>query len=75
MATSGVVRTVGGLGDGQGALGQRPGLGRLAQVLQDSGEGVQPDGDVGVAGPVRRGRDGLRDRTCCRPRPHWLAGE
>ena len=48
----GVVRAVGGLVDGQGAFLQRPGLRRLAQVLQDLGQVVQAGGDVGVVRAV-----------------------
>ena len=48
----GVVGTVGGLGDGQGPFGQRPGLGQLPQVLQDGGEVAQAGGDGGVVGAV-----------------------
>ena len=52
VATSGWSGAVGGLGDGQGAFLQRPGLRRLAQVLQDQGQVVQADGDVGVVRAV-----------------------
>ena len=47
-----MVGSVGGLVDGHGAFGQRPGLLLLAQVLQDGGEVGQADGDVGVVGSV-----------------------
>jgi hypothetical protein len=47
-----MVGAVGGLGDGQGPFGQRPGPGQLPQVLQDEGEAVQAGGDVGVVGAV-----------------------
>ena len=49
---SGVVGSVGGLVDGQGALQQRPGVLRLAEVPQDQGEVAQADGDSGVVGSV-----------------------
>ena len=48
----GVVRAVGGFVDGQGPLGQRPGLGQLPQVSQDEGEVAQVGGDIGVVRAV-----------------------
>ena len=50
-ADGGVVGAVGGLGDGQGPFGQRPGLLRLAQVLPDEGEVVQAVPTAGWSGP------------------------
>ena len=47
-----MVGAVGGLGDGQGAFLQRPGLLGLAQVPQDRREAVQARCDVGVVGAV-----------------------
>ena len=56
----GVVRAVGGLGDGQRAFLQRPGPLRLPQVPQDQGQVVQASGDVGVVRAVGGLGDGQR---------------
>jgi hypothetical protein len=48
----GVVGSVGGLADGEGALGVGQGLGRLAEVAEDRGEVAQVGGDFGVVGSV-----------------------
>ena len=47
-----MLRTVAGLGHGQGSFGQRPSLGLLAKSSQDRGEVVQPGRDGGVVGAV-----------------------
>ena len=45
MATWGVIGSVGSFGDGEGAFGERPCFGRLAEVPQDQGEvGLRPAG-------------------------------
>ena len=50
----GVLGSVCGFGDGQGPFGQRAGRGRITELAQDPGEGVQVGGDGGVVGPVCR---------------------
>ena len=54
----GVVGAVGGLGDGQGPFGQRPGLGQPGMDLQVGGGAIQQPGSsapaASCAGPGRR---------------------